>query len=202
MREARADRPAGGTSRSASGATSRWIPTTRSTNVERTSTRFPGAHLTEECHYGAMDVRLAQPSDCDDAAILWERCGLTRPWNDARHDFHRALEGPASTVLVGVIDQEVVATAMVGYDGHRGWVYYLAVDPVHRRRRLGERMVNAAEDWLRDAGACKVQLLIRQSNSEALGFYERMGYERSDVHVLARWLSAGEPSLAAPPSAK
>lgn len=148
--------------------------------------------MTEEWHYGAMDVRRAQSSDCDDAASLWERCGLTRPWNDARQDFHRALEGPASTVLVGVMDQEVVATAMVGYDGHRGWVYYLAVDLVHRRRRLGERMVNAAEDWLRDAGAPKVQLLIRQSNSEALGFYERMGYERSDVQVLARWLSAGE----------
>ncbi|MFP5316794.1 MAG: GNAT family acetyltransferase [Acidimicrobiia bacterium] len=141
-----------------------------------------------------MDIRCAEASDCDDAASLWERCGLTRPWNDARQDFHRALNGLASTVLLGVMEQQVVAAAMVGYDGHRGWIYYLAVDPAHRRRRLGERMVTAAEDWLRANGCVKSQLLVRPSNSEALGFYERLGYERSDVHVFARWLSTGEAS--------
>ena len=95
-------------------------------------------------------------------------------------------------MLVGELGDEIVATVMVGFDGHRGWVYYLACDPSSRGQGLGAGMMRAAEDWLRAAGAVKVQLMVRRSNGEAAAFYERLGFQRSDVQVLARWLEDGD----------
>jgi ribosomal protein S18 acetylase RimI-like enzyme len=77
---------------------------------------------------------------------------------------------------------------MVGHDGHRGWVYYLAVKRAHRRRGLGRRVMQEAESWLRERGAVKLQLMVRDANAGALGFYRQLGYEGADVTVLARWL--------------
>jgi ribosomal protein S18 acetylase RimI-like enzyme len=77
---------------------------------------------------------------------------------------------------------------MVGHDGHRGWVYYLAVDPRSRRRGLGRRMMQAAEAWLRKREAVKLNVMVRRENAGALGFYERLGYEDAEVTTLARWL--------------
>ena len=103
-------------------------------------------------------------------------------------DFDRAVDGPTSAVL-GILDGgTLLATAMVGHDGHRGWVYYVAVAEDHRGAGLGARMMGAAEDWLRSAGAPKVQLMVRTDNAHAAGFYRRLGYEASDTTVLARWL--------------
>ncbi len=82
----------------------------------------------------------------------------------------------------------VVSTVMVGHDGHRGWVYYLAVDPHERGQDLGRRMMRAAEEWLGTRGAVKVQLMVRATNTEVLAFYERVGYSAEDVTVLSRWL--------------
>lgn len=135
-------------------------------------------------------IRPLAPTDRAAAVALWEACGLTRPWNPAEADFDRALGGPASTVL-GVVDDgsgELVATAMVGHDGHRGWVYYVAVAPDRRGSGLGRDVMAAAEGWLREAGAVKVQLMVRHENAAAAAFYERLGYEDADVTVLARWL--------------
>lgn len=140
---------------------------------------------------GSVEIRPARPADRDAAVRLWEQCNLTRPWNDARRDFDQALRGPSSTVFVGELGDEIVATVMAGFDGHRGWVYYLACDPSCRRQGLGAGMMRAAEDWLRAEGAVKVQLMVRRSNSEATAFYERLGFDRSDVLVLARWLDDG-----------
>ena len=79
---------------------------------------------------------------------------------------------------------------MVGCDGHRGWVYYLAVAPERRRSGLGRTMMDAAEAWLRERGAPKIQLMVREDNEAALGFYEALGLERQKVVTLGRFLAA------------
>lgn len=122
------------------------------------------------------------------AVALWHETGLTRPWNDPHADLDRALAGPSSTVLATLDDEHVLAgTVMVGHDGHRGWVYYLAVAPHRRRTGLGRTLMAAAEDWLRGR-VPKVQLMVRDDNATATTFYARLGYTRSDVVVLARRL--------------
>jgi ribosomal protein S18 acetylase RimI-like enzyme len=122
------------------------------------------------------------------AAALWRDGGLTRPWNDPLNDFDRAIAGPASVVLGIVEGGDLVGTAMTGHDGHRGWVYYLCVATAHQRRGLGVELMRAAEEWLRARGAVKVQVMVRHTNQSVVTFYESIGYEASDVTVLARWL--------------
>lgn len=126
----------------------------------------------------------------DDVIALWQATDLTRPWNDPIDDLRRALHSPSSTVLAAVGEgpgPELGGTVMVGHDGHRGWVYYLAVQPRHQGRGLGRRLMAAAEDWLRGR-VPKLQLMVRRENSTTTRFYEHLGYERSDVTVLSRWL--------------
>lgn len=128
---------------------------------------------------------------CAAAIALWHAAGLTRPWNDPDADLSRALDGPSSTVLAAVVDpgagERLVGTVMVGHDGHRGWLYYLAVAEDHRRRGVGGALVAAAEQWLA-AHVPKVQLMVRDDNAAAAGFYERLGYARQDTVVLGRRL--------------
>ena len=135
-----------------------------------------------------MTVTDAAPADAGAVIALWEACGLTRPWNDAQADFARALAGPGSTVLVLREGGGVAASVMVGHDGHRGWVYYLAVDPDRRRGGLGRAMMTAAEDWLRARGIPKLQLMVREGNDAALDFYTALGLERQPVVTLGRFL--------------
>lgn len=123
-----------------------------------------------------------------DAVLLWEITGLTRPWNDPMADLRRAIDGDSSTVLGCSVDGDLVATAMVGHDGHRGWVYYLAVAPHQQGHGLGRMMMAACEQWLIERGAVKVHLMIRTTNKPVIGFYEELGYELSDVQVRAKWL--------------
>ena len=139
-------------------------------------------------HDGALHIRPAGPADRDAAVALRVAAGLPRPWNDPVDDFDRALAGASSTVLVGFDDAKVIATAMVGEDGHRGWVYYVAVREDSRGQGLGREMMAAAEDWLRARGAVKVQLMVREANAGVIGFYEALGYEDADVRVLGRRL--------------
>lgn len=136
----------------------------------------------------SVDVRELTAADRDQAVALWEATGLTRPWNDPIADFDRAIASPSSTVLGAVDIGGVAATVMVGHDGHRGWVYYLAADPVRRGSGLGRRMMDAAETWLRDRGAVKLNLMVRRDNDAVAGFYERLGYTDDDVVVLSRRL--------------
>ena len=133
-----------------------------------------------------MLIRPAEPSDRAAVIAVWHACGLTRPWNDPVEDFDRALAGATSAILVGLDDAGVIATAMVGEDGHRGWVYYLAVLEDARGRGLGREMMAAAEDWLRDRGVVKVHLMVRGSNAGVIGFYEALGYEDAAVRVRGR----------------
>ncbi|AOH84638.1 acetyltransferase [Sphingomonas panacis] len=131
-----------------------------------------------------------EASAADAAAVvaLWRACGLTRPWNDPDADFALALATPTATVLVAREGAEVSGSAMVGFDGHRGWIYYLAVAPERQRGGLGRALMAAAEAWLAARGVPKVQLMVREGNTAALGFYDALGLERQDVVVLGRFL--------------
>lgn len=135
-----------------------------------------------------MRIADLTPADFEHAAALWREAGLTRPWNPPERDLEQALAGATSTVLGGFIDDRLVATVMVGHDGHRGWLYYLAVSAAHRGAGLGKRMLDAAEQWLREHGAVKVQLMVRSGNDAVLGFYEHLGYEDANVQVRGKWL--------------
>jgi ribosomal protein S18 acetylase RimI-like enzyme len=135
-----------------------------------------------------MDIRVATADDRDGVTGLWETAGLTRPWNPPDMDFARALAGPSSTILVGFDEDELVATAMVGDDGHRGWIYYVAVPERRRSEGLGVEIVRAAESWLRERGCPKVELMVRDDNVEVVGFYEALGYVPDAVRVLGRRL--------------
>lgn len=137
-----------------------------------------------------MSLSPAGAGDCAAVIALWRDCGLTRPWNDPTADFMRAVEQDAACVLVLRQDDAIVGSVMVGDDGHRGWVYYLAVAEAQRRRGLGVQLMMAAEDWLRGRGCAKIQLMVREGNEAALGFYAALGLERQAVVTLGRFLSA------------
>lgn len=137
-----------------------------------------------------IEIGELRADEADAAVALWEVCGLTRPWNDPHGDLRLALGSAASTVLAGRIGGRLVATAMLGCDGHRGWVYYLAVAPDHRRAGHGAAMMRAAECWLGARGAPKLNLMVRADNAATIGFYEALGYTRSDVAVFQRVLES------------
>lgn len=138
----------------------------------------------------AETLVIGTADDADIAAIaaLWKRAELTRPWNDPHADIARARQGPNSAMLVGRDRQGIVATIMVGHDGHRGWVYYVAVDPDQRTRGYGRAIVAAAEDWLRQRNIEKLQLLVRPDNTQAQAFYETLDFEEQTRVVYAKWL--------------
>ncbi len=126
------------------------------------------------------------PAQFDAAIQLWHDAGLTRPWNDPYQDLRRAIVDPASNVLAGIEAETLLATAMVGHDGHRGWVYHLAVNPNVRGRGHGRAMMQACEAWLVERGAPKLNVMVRDDNATARGFYTSLGYQLSDVVVLSR----------------
>ena len=125
------------------------------------------------------------PSEYAEAVALWHEVGLTRPWNDPEADLQRAADGPSSAVL-GAFDHGLVGTVMVGHDGHRGWVYYLASKPQRRGEGIGKALMVASEAWLQDRGMPKIQFMVRTDNTGVLAFYDHLGYERQDVLVIGR----------------
>ena len=124
---------------------------------------------------------------CEDAVSLWEDAGLTRPWNDPRADLDRALAATSSTVLAAVEEEGLVGTAMVGHDGHRGWVYYVAVRPSSRGQGVGRALMAACEQWVAGRGIPKMQLMVRTGNEGTRAFYERLGYAVQDTVVLGKF---------------
>ncbi|MGV7213748.1 GNAT family acetyltransferase [Bradyrhizobium sp. UFLA05-112] len=133
-------------------------------------------------------------ADVESVVALWQRCGLTRPWNDPHADVALARREANSTVLIGRCGDAIVASAMVGHDGHRGWIYYVAVDPDCRKRGYGSIIMAAAEDWLRQAGIAKLQLLVRRENTQAGAFYTSLGFEESTSVMFAKWLDGRAPT--------
>jgi ribosomal protein S18 acetylase RimI-like enzyme len=139
-------------------------------------------------------VRIRPFQSSDEPAIvrLWQRCDLLRPWNDPKKDIQRKLSVGREMFLVGVLDDDLVATVMVGYEGHRGWVHYLAVAPEHRGKGLGRALMTRAEELLKQAGCPKVNLQVRGTNASTIEFYERLGYAVDDVVSLGKRLETDE----------
>ena len=135
-----------------------------------------------------MDIRPIAVGEETQVIALWEECGLTRPWNDARRDLDFSRGKNNSTVLVGHLDQKIIASVMVGHDGHRGNVYYLAVSRQHQGKGFGRAMLQSAETWLVAKGVWKLNLSVRSENTAVVGFYERLGYEEQDTVGFERWL--------------
>ena len=135
-----------------------------------------------------LTIRELQPDEIGAAVQLWETCGLTRPWNDPHADARRAVEGPASAILAAFRDNNLCATAMVGADGHRAWVYYLAVSKDARGGGCGKALMGAAEAWAEQRGMPKLELMVREGNDGAAAFYAAIGYRVEPVSVFSKWL--------------
>ena len=140
-----------------------------------------------------MIVRAFQPSDEAGVVELWRRCDLTRPWNDPHKDVRRKLAVRPDWFLVAEDAGAVVGTVMVGYDGHRGWVYYFGVDPAHRRRGVGRALMAEAERLLRAEGCPKLNLQVRAGNTGAIEFYRSLGFAVDEVVSLGKRLERDGP---------
>ena len=140
-----------------------------------------------------LDIQPYQSRHQRAVIALWETCGLLRAWNDPVGDIALCVETPASNLFVATAAADdgiagLWATIMCGSDGHRGWLYYLAVDPGRRRGGIARSMVRHAENWLAEQGIHKVELMIRPENHAVRGFYERVGYQVEPRLVMSRRL--------------
>jgi len=141
-----------------------------------------------------LSIAAIEDGDIADVIALWQRCGSTRAWNDPAGDIARARKETNATVLVGRNDGVLIASVLVGHDGHRGWVYYVTVDPDHRHKGYGREIMTAAENWLRARGIEKLQLMVRGDNTKVHAFYEALGYYDQERVVFAKWLDGREPT--------
>jgi ribosomal protein S18 acetylase RimI-like enzyme len=141
-----------------------------------------------------LTITAIDDDDVTDVVALWQRCGSPRAWNDPKSDIALARREANSTVLVGRRGDAVVASVLVGHDGHRGWVYYVTVDPDHRYKAYGRAIMTAAEDWLRARGIRKLQLMVRGDNLQVRAFYESLGYYDQERVTFAKWLDGREPT--------
>jgi ribosomal protein S18 acetylase RimI-like enzyme len=136
-----------------------------------------------------LTIRSAAPEDEASVVELWRVCDLVASYNDPAADFRFARTGASSDVLVGEDETgRISGSVMVGHDGHRGWLYYVASSPHSRGGGIGRQMVEAAEEWLRRRGVVKAQLMVRETNVKVVSFYERLGYEVAPRVVMAKWL--------------
>ena len=133
-------------------------------------------------------LRSYRPGDHEALVSLWSICELTRPWNNPHRDIDRKLARDGDNLLLLEEGGQLIASVMVGYEGHRGWVNYLAVHPDHRRQGLGRLLMDVAERRLRDLGCAKVNLQVRASNETATEFYRQIGYTVDDVVSLGKRL--------------
>jgi ribosomal protein S18 acetylase RimI-like enzyme len=139
-----------------------------------------------------LSIGPIEESDVTSVIALWERCGLTRPWNDPAADIALARRGDNAAVLVGREGESIAASVMVGHDGHRGWVYYVSVDPECRGKGFGRIIMTAAEQWLRERGILKLMLIVRRDNTKVQAFYETLDYSEQDRILYAKWLDGRE----------
>lgn len=136
-----------------------------------------------------MLIRPFSRADTDAVVTLWTECGLVRPWNDPLADIERKLTEQPELFLVGIGDDDaVIATAMVGFDGHRGWAHYIAVAPPLQRKGLGRQLMAEVERLLVERGCPKLSLQIRDDNTKVLGFYRGLGYGQDNVISLGKRL--------------
>ena len=135
-----------------------------------------------------IQIRAFQPADETAVIALWRECGLTRSWNDPQADIARKLTEQPELFLVGTLADQIIASAMVGFDGHRGWVYYLAVAPRHRKQSYGRALMQEAERLLTQRGCPKLNLQVRSSNAEVIEFYRKLGYVQDETVSLGKRL--------------
>ncbi|MFO1350891.1 MAG: GNAT family acetyltransferase [Gammaproteobacteria bacterium] len=143
-----------------------------------------------------MLIRPYLPEDEHALIALWRDCGLLRPWNDPRRDIRRKLQVQPELLLVGLIDATIVASVMAGYEGHRGWINYLAVAPTFQCQGLGRRMMAEAERLLGARGCPKINLQVRADNRDVIEFYRRLGYAADEVVSLGKRLLRDPPPSA------
>jgi ribosomal protein S18 acetylase RimI-like enzyme len=141
-----------------------------------------------------LTIAAIEDDDVGEVVALWQRCGSTRAWNDPAGDIALARRESNSTILLGRREGVVVASVLVGHDGHRGWVYYVTVDPTHRYRGYGRAIMTAAENWLRARGIAKLQLMVRGDNAQVHAFYQSLGYYNQERVTFAKWLDGREPT--------
>jgi ribosomal protein S18 acetylase RimI-like enzyme len=141
-----------------------------------------------------LSIKPIEDGDIGDVIALWQRCGSTRAWNDPAADIALARREANSTILLGRSDGALVASVLVGHDGHRGWVYYVTSDPERRREGYGRAIMTAAENWLRARGIEKLQLMVRGDNTEVHAFYRSLGFFEQERVVFAKWLDGREPT--------
>jgi ribosomal protein S18 acetylase RimI-like enzyme len=139
-----------------------------------------------------MHIRTFHAADEGAVVALWDECGLTRPWNDPHKDIARKLEVQPELFLVGVVDEALIASVMAGYEGHRGWMNYLAVAPRFRARGYGRALVEHVERLLLERGCPKINLQVRASNPAAVAFYRRLGYAQDESISLGKRLIVDE----------
>ena len=135
-----------------------------------------------------MKIRSFHKTDIESVIELWKECGLVVPWNNPRLDIERKLKYQPELFLVGIIDNKIIATAMVGYDGHRGWVYYLAIRPNYQKSGFGKLMMDEAEGILTKMGCPKINIMVRDTNLDVINFYKSIGYEAQGVATLGKRL--------------
>ena len=124
-----------------------------------------------------MQIRAFADADTEAVVALWNDCGLTRPWNNPYQDIARKCSVSPDLFLVGAdTNAQLVATIMVGYDGHRGWINYMAVHPSHQRQGHARRLMEQAEQLLTARGCPKLNLQVREGNEAVIAFYESLGY--------------------------
>ena len=135
-----------------------------------------------------MNIRSFEPTDESAVIDLWRRCNLVRPQNDPAKDIRRKLAVQSHLFLVAVIDGEIVGSVMAGYEGHRGWINYLATAPEHRRRGIARALMQEAERLLNAVGCPKINLQVRSTNREVIEFYRAIGFDLDDVVSLGKRL--------------
>ena len=135
-------------------------------------------------------IRAFALRDTESVIALWQETGLTRSWNNPHLDIQRKLTVQPELFLVAVDGDDIVGSVMAGYDGHRGWIYYLASSPQHRGEGIARDLVSTVEDLLLEMGCPKVQLMVRPDNADVLGFYDQLGYERFDTTTTGKRLIA------------
>jgi ribosomal protein S18 acetylase RimI-like enzyme len=133
--------------------------------------------------------RLVEDRDVQQVIALWDRCKLTRPWNDPVTDIAFARRGASSAVLVWEESNRIIASVMVGHDGHRGTLYYVGVEPSLQSKGLGREVVQAAEQWLASHGVWKINILVRDDNDAAMRFWAKVGYAANRAVSLQKSIS-------------
>ncbi len=140
-----------------------------------------------------MKIREFDISDQEAVVNLWKECKLTVPWNDPRRDIQRKLKVDPDLLLVGELSGSIIASVMGGYEGHRGWINYLAVSTQHRRKGYARAIMEHVENRLIQKGCPKINLQIRESNTDIIAFYEALGYGNDNVLGFGKRLEPDNP---------